>query len=271
MATHAAECHVSLTATGHPDNFTCHSPLEPAGGKKAAYASSFLKCCFQTGVPADGWKWRPGPRRYHHPPLYPTPKTSITVFVDLILCLNWFSGERVPSGGQAHRGVRSPDWHHSAEEADHWQQDQGGEGEVNAQRGARNLIAYSIYFLELFIYACLHLSFSSSSSNSTMYLKEQLTKKLKHLLVIFSPPCRWKGGVTRCNPCRWKPSKSHIVFKWRYVHLFFTPKSLLAAKLKALALTLSEVGQACLHTGGVIYVYSNQSGISGPPETRIMA
>lgn len=45
--------------------------------------------------------------------------------------LVWISGERIPSGGQAHGGVWCPDWHHSTEEADHWQQDQGGEGELN--------------------------------------------------------------------------------------------------------------------------------------------
>ena len=48
------------------------------------------------------------------------------------------------------------------------------------------MMTYSIYFLGLFFfffYACLHLSFSSSSTNSAMYLKEQLTQKWK---------CRWK-------------------------------------------------------------------------------
>ena len=70
--------------------------------------------------------------------------------------------------------------------------------------GARNLIAYSIYFLEFFIYACLHSSFSSSSTNSTMYWKGQLTQKWKcsHDLLT---PMPMERQVTRCNPCRWKP------------------------------------------------------------------
>lgn len=118
--------------------------------------------CFQTGGPPDGWKWHPvSPLTRcgatNNVPLY-TPPTIPSIHqsffpLHLILPVNWFSGERIPSGGEAHGGVWSPDWHHSAEEGDHWQQDQGGEGEVNTHTegvGGGTFTADGIYFPQQF-------------------------------------------------------------------------------------------------------------------------
>lgn len=64
----------------------------------------------------------------------PTPPPSSLIPHSLssssLLFANWFPGERVPSGGEAHGGVWRPHWHHSEEEGAYWQQDQRREGEV---------------------------------------------------------------------------------------------------------------------------------------------
>lgn len=89
--------------------------------------------------------------------IYPSISLSpINLFVYLILSANWSSGERVPPRGQAPGRVRCPDWHYSAEEADHWQQDQGGEGEMKA----RSVTADTLYFPLLFFIFIFHFIFS---------------------------------------------------------------------------------------------------------------
>lgn len=71
--------------------------------------------------------------------------------------MNWFSaGERIPPRGEAHGGVRPPHRHHPAEEGDHRQQDQGGEGEAEA----RNL------------------------KSSCLCMDRNAQKKTRHILVI---------------------------------------------------------------------------------------
>lgn len=154
---HVAECHVcSLTATGLAAYFTCHSALKPAGDKMAEYASSSSSVCSrQEGRLMDengilSLRQHSVEPLNIYPSISPSP-ASISLFVYLILSVNWFSGERIPSGGQAHGGVWCPDWHYSAEEADHWQQDQGGEGEVNTRRGEEYDSRYHLFSFAVFI------------------------------------------------------------------------------------------------------------------------
>ena len=142
---HIPECHVcSLSAYS-----TCHSSLQPAGDKMAEYGSSSSSTCFRL----IGWRMEitscPSADTLHiatkciYRSLF---AASISFFLLFhALCVNWFSGERVPSGGQAPGGVWCPDRNYPAEEADHREQDQGGEGEVNT--GARD----DIYFAFLSI------------------------------------------------------------------------------------------------------------------------
>lgn len=68
----------------------------------------------------------------------PTPNPTLPPFFSMSVCVwahlktpfNLSSGQRIPPGGEAHGGVRPPDWHNPAATGDHRQQDQGGEGEA---------------------------------------------------------------------------------------------------------------------------------------------